>query len=1058
MLRTMTQQEWRKLQNAFQRAVDLDPEARAGYLAALREGDPALHESLRRMLKADEAPADALSAPVASAAEAFTRGAPERWVGRTFGNFRAVRRIGSGGMSAVYLGERSDQQYHQDVAIKIVAGSFRSESLFTRFKTERQILASLRHAYIAQLHDGGATEDGTPYLVMEYVDGLTICEYCDTNGLGIQERLELFGKICSAVEFAHRNLIVHRDIKPSNILVTEDGTPKLLDFGIAKPLEQAVFSQTVAQTQESARAMTPEFASPEQIRGDVITTSTDVYSLGVLLYKLLSGRMPYASGGTNIAALAQAICDIDPDRPSVAVTQDGGEGTSIERIAAARGASPARLRKQLYGDLDNIVMAALQKDPARRYASAKDLSDDIERYLACKPVEARADSMFYRTSRFVQRHKAGVALSLVILALLVAFPSFYGMEVAKQRDRAEVEAAKSAQVAEFMQSLFDSSNPAVARGEDVPARALLDQGANRIEAELAGQPEIRAAMQDVMGAAYEGLGLYDQARSLLDQALRTRLALFGRHDADVLETWSKVANLAAATGDYPLAEQLRREALEISRAVHGEQSAETADLYAGLGAVVFEQGRHAEARAAFGQALEIHNRISDGPSFAKASTMNAYGWALTNMGDFGAAETMLQESIAMLRATVDPLHPELQRALNVLAHLQMDTGQWDAADVTMREALELSLTTLGDEHPEVSGNMATLATILQNKGELDEAENLFRRTLAIDSRMLGPEHPYIAMDKNNLASVMQDKGEFAEAERLYRESLALNQQVGGPEHPETITSMSNLGVLLSRAGDFEAAGRYLREALATRARVLGDEHPSTLTSQFILAVYLHGIEQFDAARASFEDNLVLRRRILGDRHPLVANTLLAYGALLGDMGQVEDALRAVNLGVEINHEAHGDSHPAIAKSYYVLGNIAAAHGDAETAESAYQQSLTQYGRFLRPTHPQVARVLTAYGAQLVTAGRSREALPLLEKAFAIQQGELPRGHWETGVTRSVLGSCQSLLALPGAGPNLEEGLRILVESRGETHSQSLLAAARLEAHRPGRPSAAVAHD
>jgi serine/threonine-protein kinase len=1042
----LTPETWQKIEHAFLHAIELGPAARSAYLEQLRNDDRSLHDVVERMLREDGDLADSLLGPVTAAAESFASSSSDRWVGYAFGNFRAVRRIASGGMSAVYLGKRADGQFDHEVAIKIVSGSFHSPELVSRFRTERQILASLRHPYIAQLHDGGTTNDGTPYLVMEFVDGLPIDDFCDRQVLGIEARLRLFGKVCAAVDFAHRNLVVHRDIKPSNILVTADGTPKVLDFGIAKPLEEAGFSRTIVHTREFSRAMTPEYASPEQVRGESITTATDVYSLGVLLYRLLSGHMPYSTDGANVAAITQAICDAEPVRPSTVVTQVGDE-TVPEKIVAVRGTTLARLKKLLTGDLDNIVLAALQKDPARRYASARDLSDDIERFLACKPVEARADTLLYRTNRFVHRHKVGVATTAIILALLVGFPSFYSVQLAQQRDRAELEANKSKSVAEFMQGLFDSSDPAIAQGESLTARSLLDEGARRIVEDLSDQPELRAAMQDAMGGAYLGLGLYEQSQALLEEALQTRLEILGRNHPDVLQTYTRMARYSALIGDYETSERRTREALDISRVVHGDRSLPTADLYAELGGVIYEQGRHDESRRHYETALTIYDVVSEVGTSGKAAALRGYGWLLTNVGEFGAAEAAFLEALEILKRTEGDRHPGVQAVLGQLAYAQMDMGQWDAAESTMREGVALSVEVFGEEHPETSGNLSTLATILQNRGELDEAERLFRRTLDIDDRMLGSVHPYIAMDKNNLAAVLMDQGAYGEAERLYRESLDLNRTLHGPDHPETMTSQSNLGVLLARAGAFEEAGTHLEAVLAARRQVLGEEHPSTLTSQYILANHLYAAGDFSASKSLYEHMLDTRRQVLGERHPLVAHALLGYGELLRDMGQPEQAMRHVELARDINFDAYGDSHPTIAKSYYMLATVKAATGDIASARPLFEESLTRYRGYLPDNHPQIAMVLTAYGEHLVLAGEADAALPMLEEALSIRTARLPEGHWQTGVTQSVLGSIRSAIDLADAGQALEEGLALLVATRGDEHYQTLRAAERLAAHR-----------
>ncbi|MEQ8208089.1 MAG: tetratricopeptide repeat-containing protein kinase family protein, partial [Woeseia sp.] len=402
--------------------------------------------------------------------------------------------------------------------------------------------------------------------------------------------------IADAVEYAHRNLIVHRDIKPSNILVNPAGEPKLLDFGIAKFIDSTALKYAVAPTLDGSAAMTPEFASPEQVRGEPITTATDIYSLGILLYLLLSGRRPYLQQATNMAAIARAICDTEPSRPSTVITLDSDPENTAPKIVASRRTSVNRLTKLLSGDLDNIVMMTLQKDPERRYPSARALSDDIESYLADKPVTARPESLVYRTGKFVRRNRWGVAATALIFTLIVGLPAYYSVKVTEQRNLAQLEAQKSAQVSDFLLSLFSMPDPDQAQGERVTARELLDQGSLRIEQELADQGAIRASMQDVMGGAYMGLGLYDQSQALLDSALRTRVSLFGAEHDEVLQTGTKIAELNTATGDFQKAESLYREALKLSRKLHGDDSLNAAMLLTGLAHAVYEQGRQEEAR------------------------------------------------------------------------------------------------------------------------------------------------------------------------------------------------------------------------------------------------------------------------------------------------------------------------------------------------------------------------------------------------------------------------------------------------------------------------------
>lgn len=1042
-----------ELEQAFTHALGLDEAERDVYLAELHDRDPELCDAVGRLLLADAEDDAALRDPVAESVSRLGGVSDDRWIGKTVGVFQITERIAAGGMGVVFLGARSDGQYEQQVAIKIMSAQLLTRDASARFRAERQILANLDHPYIASLIDGGMTEEGLPYLVLDYIDGLPIDRYCDEHQLEVRDRLELFGKVCEAVDYAHRKLVVHRDLKPSNILIDGKGNPRLLDFGIAKLISAESLNHTVAMTRAGIVAMTPEYASPEQVRGEPVSVATDVYSLGVLLYKILCGRMPYAGVGDLPGSITQAILEVEPSRPSTALTAHtgphGGDKSDRE-ISSLRGTSTARLKNVLSGDLDNIVLAALRKQAERRYATVRQLQQDINNYLQHRPVLARGDSLVYLTGKFVRRNRWAVAAGAAFLAVVVGLTSFYTAQVTEERDRAQLAAATAARVSAFMQSLFETSDPSQSRGESITARSLLDKGAQRIDRELSDQPAIRAAMQDVMGGAYRGLGLYEQSRALLGDAIETRRGLYGDEHPEVLETLSRIAGLAHSTGEYETSERLHRESLELSRAIYGEEHSTTAMLLGRLGTTVFEQGRYEDARSLYESALEIHERTSPGADSEKAIVMHGFGWLLTNMGEFETAESMLRTSVAMLRETLGEAHPEIPAAMNHLTYVLMDTGQWDEAEITMREGLALSLRIYGEEHPDVSGDLFTLGTILQNKGEYAEAEDLYRQGLAADIKMLGEDHPYIATDKNNLAGALRAQGEYQEALVLYRESLALNQQLHGGEHPETATSMSNLAIALAELGSFDEANGLFQDAYEIRKKILGEEHPSTLSGQYIYARYLHSIDDYATSRTLFEDALEKRRRILGETHPHTAAILLRYGALLRDMGQADAAMDAVRQGLAINTEAFDDSNPAIADSIYTLATVTESNGNKGAAEELYRDALARYRGIHGAVHPQSAAVLTDLGELLMLNGQANEALPLLEEALTIREQSLPSDHWEIGVTRSVLGSCQSALGLPEAEATLEQARDLLVQARGPDSRQARLASARLAEHREAR--------
>jgi serine/threonine protein kinase len=454
---------WRRIEALFDEAADLPAAERATFLSAACGQDLAMRSEIESLLAADEKAADFLEQPVVVSGSAPSP--PASLVGRRIGHYAVESKIGEGGMSTVYLAVRADDVYRQKVALKVLAYGADRSDLSARFRAERQILASLDHPGIARLLDGGTIEDGRPYLVMEYIAGFPIDQYCDAHRLGVDARVDLFRQVCAAVQYAHQNLVVHRDIKPSNILVTADGVPRLLDFGIAKLLEGAQMPGTIEATMTGLRLMTPQYASPEQVEGGAITTATDVYSLGVLLYFLLTGQSPYRLATTTPDALQRAVLAQDPERPSTAAGRStgegpppseraGGAGPTREASSEARGLRPQQLRRKLRGDLDNIVLMALRKEPGRRYASVALLSEDLRRYREQLPVAAQPDTLGYRVRKFVGRHRAGVAAAAIGLALilgLAATMTVQAVRLARQRDEIRAERDKALEVRGFLE-------------------------------------------------------------------------------------------------------------------------------------------------------------------------------------------------------------------------------------------------------------------------------------------------------------------------------------------------------------------------------------------------------------------------------------------------------------------------------------------------------------------------------------------------------------------------------------------------------------------------------
>ncbi len=519
----MNPERWDRLQQLFYAASGMEAQKRRAFLEAECPADPSLRMQVESLIFSGGQTAatglfDSLQI-LAAAAVAVTPG--ER-----IGNYEVIRELGRGGMGSVFLAVRADDQYRKQVAIKLMSLAMAGPEMQARFRAERQILADLDHPNIARMLDGGATPSGLPYVVMEYIDGPPIDRYCRENRLSVAQRLGLFRQLCDAVMYAHRNLVIHRDIKPANVLVSPDGAPKLLDFGIAK-----LVNEEVALTRIHERLMTPEYASPEQARGEAITTASDVYSLGVLLYELLTGHRPFEVEGRTAVEIQNTICDTEPVRPS------------------------ERGPRELRGDLDNIVLMAMRKEPLRRYPSVDQFSEDIRRYLDGFPVVAREDTWGYRTGKFVRRHRWSVTAAAVFLSLLIAFGvamALLAKRVASERDIANIERRDAEQVSQFLIDSFRLADRSGTQGRTLTAQEVLDRGSERIFKQLADQPVVRAKMMNTMGQVYESLGLYDRAQLLLSNALATN---------PTVETLSSLGHLANTKGDFATAEAWYRKAL-----------------------------------------------------------------------------------------------------------------------------------------------------------------------------------------------------------------------------------------------------------------------------------------------------------------------------------------------------------------------------------------------------------------------------------------------------------------------------------------------------------------
>jgi tetratricopeptide (TPR) repeat protein len=803
---------WERLRALFDAALELPSFERDSFLVTQCGDDAGLLREVRALVAADERAADRLGHAVRDAASITPNDGPAiPWEGRRLGPWRVVRELGHGGMGAVYLAERVDGAFTQQVALKLIRRGMDSDQILQRFESERQILARLEHPSIARLVDGGLSSDGHPWFAMELVEGDPIDRYCSARDLGVEARLRLFTDVCRAVMFAHSRLVVHRDLKPDNVLVSQRGDVRLLDFGIAKLLGDGAPGGTLTGT--GLRVMTPGYASPEQVRGEAIGTTTDIYSLGVVLYELLTGKRPFDLEGKSLGEVERIVSETQPERPSTRVPETG------------------RLRRALRGDLDVICLKALRKEPDRRYGSVEALLEDITRHLDGRPVLARPDTVRYRLRKFVSRNRAVVGGALTAMLVLVGVTGVYLSRLARERDLARIEAAKAAEVAGFLLRLFEVADPSASRGALVTARELLDSGAVRIEQDLRDQPEVQATMMRVIGEVYAALGLAAQAIPLLEGALERHRTLYGDQHAETATSALALAAVRQDAGDLGAAESLFREAVATRTALFGTPNA-----------AVSEAVRH----LAF--------------------------WVETN-GDDAESERLLSEALAQDRQLFAPDDERVVNAVVRLAGLQRRMGKRKEAEPLLREGLAAQRRIHGDTHPDVASTMRNLGSLLRDESRFAEAESMYVAAIAIRRALYGDVHPELAVAIGSYALLLGEMGEHERAIPVQLEVIAQSERIYGGPHANTAASYHNLAESYRAIGRFSEAEEYFRRTIRTLDAVLPAGHPNRARPLQGLGNLRRDQKRYADAEREFLAALRIRRAALPRGHRLIIETL-----------------------------------------------------------------------------------------------------------------------------------------------------------------------------------------
>ncbi len=819
----MTPERWKQIEEIFSRAIELPQPEREAYLQNICAGDAELLGEIESLLQEETGTGTLFATAISKAAGSLSEDESIQLEGKRIGPYRITGLIGEGGMAEVYSAVRDDDQYQKQVAIKLIRTNVGASFLIRRFRHERQILASLEHPCIARFLEGGTTEDGIPYLVMEFIEGEPITSYCKSRNLSLQSRLQLFRSVCDAVQYAHRNLVIHRDLKPNNILVTSEGVPKLLDFGIAKLLNPDWITDvpTLDHTVTSIRIMTPEYASPEQIRGETVTTSTDIYSLGALLYELLTGNRPRQLKTKSLAGIERIVTEEEPEKPSIAVAKKLGTDTK-------------KLSRELARDLDNIVLMAMQKEPQHRYLSAEQFGEDIDNYLSARPIRARTPTLGYRVSKFIRRHKIGVSVTAAFIIFFIIFVA----GILRERNRAEEarimaerEAARAKAVSEFLQQTLASANP-FNLGKDVKLIEALHSASKKIGDSFKNAPETEADVRDTIGFTFLKLGNFEEAEKHLTRALEIRKKLYRSDHRDVAETLDNLGTLYQEKGDLVKAEDHFRKALAMRKKVFDKGEPQIANSLNNLAVLLHDNGKIEEAEKLQREALQIRRKIDDSEKLA--TSLNNLGAILIDKREFTEAESLLRQVLEHDRKTYGENHINYAYSMNNLAYVMEQSGKLAEAEPIYKKLFEIMPKLMGEEHLITTRAANNYGRILMEVGKLDASEQVLRNCLELQRKILPADHHQIAISLMTLGQALQKKNECEKAEPMFLESIAIYSKSNYDPAQKSIAK-SFLGDCMIQMNRFAEAEKLLREGHSELIALKGKQDPDTQKAQQRLA-------------------------------------------------------------------------------------------------------------------------------------------------------------------------------------------------------------------------------
>ena len=941
---------WHHIKSLFRGAQQVAAGERQAWLERECADDRELLGDVTRLLAAQGSSDDLLDAGATGLLRNMRDAAPRAdLAGSRIGAYRLVRRLGEGGMGVVYLAEREAGDFTQRVALKLLRADFAGAATHERFERERSFLAQLVHAHVAQLHEGGVTDDGTPYFTLEYVEGETITAFCDARRLDVRSRAELVLQVCAAVAYAHRNLIVHRDLKPSNIFVTGDGDVKLLDFGIAKLVDPEA---AAGQTATHSRLMTPEYAAPEQVLGEAITTATDVYAIGVLLYELFSGRLPYARADAGTISYPKAVVEESPEPFHRALQRTTRRSnTTAEEVAAARATTLPGLRRSLRGDLERVVQRALAKQPDARYASVAALADDLRAFIDGRAISG--GSRRYRLRMFMRRHWLPLSAAALLALVLVAS----GTAIVWQSRQIAREAQTTLAVKDFLLGLFTAVDPILAKGRMITANELLDRGTERVGSNTTLDAEQRAEIQATLGRIYSRLGMYAQGDKLQASAipaLATNTGLLARTQRERAETLVDLGDLKAA---MELAEGARRNIESWPQATIADRA----------------------------QLLRVQARIA------------------TSQRDFVAATRYAQLELALARQIADTDSKAVLDALVTSGAAHWGLDQVDEAEADYRQALALAARDSDPDSFDLAKVRGNLAMVLRSKSRYAEAKQLVLQALATEQKLVGGEHALTLNLKRDLALTNYHLGFYGDARSMLEEVIAVQRRQLGAAHPAIAGADINLGLLLVDSGDADAGERALDEALSIFEKRYGRDYPGARLALGDLAVAHIAQGKLEQARTELLEAIERERKA---SQPESAYFTYQYrlGEVMRLQGDAAGALDLQRAALAVSTKAFGEDNRHTAAAHKYLALSLRDSGDAAAAEHELRAALSGYAS----EPPFTATVRYELGLLLLEQGGAArdEGLQQLGQAVELREKFLGADNPLTKQARAALRRAQ----------------------------------------------------